>query len=70
MLSTVSARLVLVLALAAPLSSSPIAGVVVDQNGRPLPRARVQIVTGGHTTVVFTNADGTFELAAESSSPG
>jgi vitamin B12 transporter len=63
-----SARVLLSLSLALtpPSNSGAITGVVVDSSGRPVPRAVVQVVTrdGAPAATVFTEADGSFRVAA------
>ena len=66
MLTFLAARLVFALALVALPASTDITGLVTDQHGRPLPRARVQVTTTAGATVTFTNPDGTFAVAAPS----
>ena len=64
MLSFLPVRL-LSLSLSLLASQSPLTGVVVDQDGRPVPRAIVQ-VTGSDGSVVastVTDTDGGFRLA-------
>ena len=63
MLTSLAARLFFSIALVALPDPANISGVVVDQHGRPLPRARVQVTTAAGAAVAFTNADGTFAIA-------
>jgi vitamin B12 transporter len=62
------ARLFLSLSLSLALvaDSGSVTGVVVDSSGRPVPRARVQIVTkdGAPAPAIFTDSDGSFRFAA------
>jgi vitamin B12 transporter len=70
----VPARLLLSLSLIFSLESGPfdgaqgrpVTGVVVDSSGRPVPRALVQVLTrdGAPAASIFTEADGTFRVAA------
>jgi outer membrane cobalamin receptor len=57
-------------ALSLAVSSSPVSltGIVVDRAGQPLPRAHVRVTTADGAVSVFTAADGTFHLDADSTS--
>ena len=56
------ARFFLSLSLAFLPAAGPVAGVVVDSSGRPVPRALVQVVTkdGAVAASMFTETDGSF----------
>ena len=65
MLSSLVCCLSLSLSLLVP-DPAAITGIVVDQSGRPLPRAEVRIVSPGVSQAgsTFTDVDGSFRLAA------
>lgn len=64
MLSYFSVRLLLVLALIPLADPTGVTGIVLDASGRPLPRVRVQVVSGAADVTTFTDVDGTFRVAA------
>jgi vitamin B12 transporter len=59
------ARLLLSISLALAADPGSVTGVVVDSSGRPVPRARVQIVTkdGAPAPAIFTDSDGSFRFS-------
>ena len=64
MLSYASVRLLLLLSLLPAAARSPITGTVLDESGRPLPRALVRVVAvdGRAGASTFTDVEGSFHL--------